>query len=83
MNEYESALVAGIMTLIRALNSLGVDRITLAGQFRESANESTRQGHESSAAVSNLFARIAEADNSFIPNAPFHVIKGGKESGDP
>ena len=79
MNEYEGALFSAVMTLIKTVVSLGVDRPTLAAEFRDSARLAAENGRETGAAVSETLAKIAERDVFYVPGSPFTVIKGDKD----
>ena len=67
MNEYEGALFSAVATLLKAVISLGVDRLALAVEFRESARRATDDGRESEATVSEIFAKLAERDAFYVP----------------
>jgi len=80
MNEYESAVFAGLMIVIRAIAHGKVE--TLAADFRESAKSDYNQGRKNAGATLEMLARIAEEDRYYVPSKPpypFQVIKGGKD----
>jgi hypothetical protein len=76
MNEYESALHAALMELVKAIAKGETDK--LAQKFRSAAQTCAEQGYADGAATLKMLADVAEGDPAYIPRPSFEIIQGGE-----
>ena len=78
MNEYEAALLAALMVLVRAITEGTTDKQSLAAHFRSSAKMYTDLDRKGGAVFLEILAQAAEGGPAYTPKLPFEVIQGGK-----
>jgi hypothetical protein len=66
MNEYEGALFAAVLVIVKAVP----DRSTLAKDLRELAEDSRKNRQESAAAVLDMLVKCAKSDEFYQPGQP-------------